>query len=97
MIERVVMIKLTDELATPEGRAGVASESVPMLQAVPGVVEVFAGTAAPGTEASWDVCLKVRFASFDDVEPYRVHPVHLAYRDWLAPKMTFLKAWNFEV
>lgn len=96
MVDRFVFLKLVDDLATDAGRAEVAAESARQLAAVPGVQGVVARVAADAaSQGSWDVSLVVSFASVDDVGPYLVHPAHVAYRDWLAPRMTFLKAWNF--
>lgn len=99
MVERIVLIKLNPDLSTPEGRADVAAQSRRDLLAVPGVRGVRAGVAADDTSArSWDVSLVVRFDAIADVEPYLRHPQHRAYVDeYLAPRMTFIKAWNFEV
>lgn len=97
MVERIVLVKLADEHTHDEARRAIAVHSVEALQAVPGVVAVWAGVPAdPASAGSWDLQISVRFASIDDVEPYRVHPLHLAYREYLDARMTFIKAWNFE-
>ena len=44
------------------------------------------------------ISIVVSFASLSDVEPYRVHPLHLEYVErYLGPRMTFKKVWNFEL
>jgi len=99
MVERYVMVKLREDLAHPAGRAEVAAHSRAALAAVPGVVAVRA--AHPADEATahgWDLSIVVSFASLSDVEPYRVHPLHLEYVErYLGPRMTFKKVWNFEL
>jgi hypothetical protein len=97
MIERVVMLKLKDELANEAGRSEVAAFSVVALREVPGVVDVVARVPADeASAASWDLMLRVGFASVVDVERYVDHPVHVRFvEDYLKPRITFRKAWNF--
>jgi hypothetical protein len=97
MILRTVLVKLTDEWATPEGRTAVAAFGAEALSAIPGVVGADGIVAADTASLlSWDVMLQVRFASLEDVEIYRVHPEHLAFlTDYLSPKATFKKVWNW--
>jgi hypothetical protein len=97
MVERFVPIKLVDALANPAGRAETAARSREALLAVPGVRDVRVGIAADeATAASWDLVLVVVFDRLEDVEPYRVHPLHVAYvEEFLAPRTAFRKAWNF--
>jgi hypothetical protein len=97
MIERVVVIKLKPELGDASARLKVAADSQQALAAIPGVVSVHTG-AATGDGADWDVMLSVRFAEADDIEPYRIHPLHRAYvDDYLKPRMSDIRAWNFQV
>ncbi len=98
MITRTVLVKLTDEWSTDAGRAAVAAHSAEALSAIPGVVSAEAGVPADdASRASWDVIFLVRFASMNDVEPYRVHPLHTSYlNDYLNPKAEVKKAWNWD-
>ena len=97
MVQRIVLIKLQAPFDKEEGRREVAVISHNLLPQVPGVTSVEVGTPAEEScEESWDLVLKVSFANIDAVEPYRVHPVHLEYRDAIADKMEVLKAWNFQ-
>lgn len=97
MITRTVLVKLTDQWSTDEGRAAVATHSQEALAAIPGVTAAQAMVPADEASlASWDVMFQVHFASFDDVEPYKVHPLHLSFlNDYLNPKAEVKKAWNW--
>jgi len=97
MFTRTVLVKLTDEWSSPEGRAAVADHSQNTLSTIPGVVSATA--LVPADKASldsWDLMLQIGFASLDDIEPYRVHPDHLAFlNDYLSPKAEIKKVWNW--
>ena len=95
-VERIVLIKLNDAAANPDERAAIAKETRRVFPKIPGVLSVDVSQADEAAQASWDLCLKVGFASVDDVPAYRVHPIHMAYvDDYLKPKLDCLKAWNF--
>ncbi len=98
MITRTVLVKLIDEWSTDSGRSEVAAHSKEALSAIPGVVSAEAGVPADdAARASWDVIFLVHFASMDDVEPYRVHPLHTSFlTDYLNPKAEIKKAWNWD-
>lgn len=98
MIDRYVFVKLTAEHANAAARAEVAAHTRAALAAVPGVQAVRVGVPADeAATASWDLSIVVSFARIEDVEPYRVHPLHRAYVDeYLAPRTVVIKAWNFD-
>jgi Stress responsive A/B Barrel Domain len=98
MIERVHLLKLKAEHATPRDRREVIDHALAVLPAVPGVLGVTAGVAADEeARKSWDIFLIVRFASLADVEPYRIHPEHRQFVDhFLAPRVEVKKGWNFD-
>ncbi len=96
MIERYVFIRLIDEHATDEGRRAVIEHTQRVLPAIPGVTGVQMSTPADDESAkAWDLGLVVRFDAIEDVDPYRVHPDHVAYLDFLEPRVAVKKAWNF--
>ena len=97
MITRTVLVKLNDEWSSVEGRAEIAAYSEQALADIPGVVSAQALVPSDDASlASWDLIFLVQFASMDDVEPYRVHPLHTAYlSDYLNPKAAVKKAWNW--
>ena len=97
MIQRIVLLKLEGSFTTAETRAEIAAYSRRVLLALPQVVAVNVGTPADEASAgSWDISLVLHFASTDDLEPFREHPDHRAYvDDYLKPKLTCIKAWNF--
>jgi hypothetical protein len=97
MIERIVLVKLADA-AVPDRRA-IADHCWGVLERMPGVEQVHVGRPADeSTAEAWDLVLVLRFAGFEDVESYRIHPDHRAYVDeYLKPRMEAITAWNFEV
>ena len=99
MIERIALVKLKADHATPEGRATVVRRAVVALRPIPGVLDVTAGVPADDASAkSWDVLIRTRFASPADVEAYRVHPDHRRFVDeFVEPRSDVRKAWSFEV
>ena len=99
MIERIVLIKLVDAHATPDGRAEVVRRTRDALPGLPGVRAVTVGIPTDEErESRWDICIRVRFTDIEDVEPYLLNPDHRAYvDDFLKPRMEVIKAWNFRV
>lgn len=99
MIHRIVLVKLTDEHATPTIQAEVVEHTRVALSGLPGVKGVAAGAPAdPKSAESWDLSIVVIFEAIDDVAPYLEHPQHRAYVDeYLRPRMECIKAWNFSV
>jgi len=99
MIERYVFIKLNAEHATDAGRAAVAAHTREVFPTIPGAAGVRVGIPADESALrSWDISIAVQFASAGDVEPYRQHPIHLAYvNEFLAERKEVLKAWSFDV
>jgi hypothetical protein len=99
MIDRIVLLQLTDDHADAAEVHAVAEHSLEVLGRLPGVVDVRVGTAADEATASqWHVSLLIRFSSAADLEPFRVHPDHRAYvDDFLRPRLEAITAFNFEV
>ena len=82
MIERVHLLKLKPEHATPRDRRDIVDHALAVLPAVPGVLGVTAGVAVDQeAQKSWDIFLVVRFASVEDIAAYRVHPEHRRFVD----------------
>ncbi len=98
MIERIVLIKLNDDLANDAGRAEIAAETTRRLREVPGPIGVKVGVPADDpAKASWDLSILVRFESLDDIPAYIADATHRAYvDDYMDGKVACLKAWNFE-
>ena len=99
MIQRIVLLKLDEEHATDSGRVSFAAHSREVLTALPGVLRVDGGIPADASSGeNWDISLVLKFASVDDLEPFRVHPDHRSYVDaYLKPKLALIKAWSFEI
>lgn len=98
MIERIHLLKLKAEDATPRGRREIIDRALAVLPAVPGVLGVSAGAPADAeSEKSWDIVIVVRFRSVQDIDAYRVHPEHRRFVDeFLAPRTEMKKGWNFD-
>jgi len=99
MVQRIALVKLTPDQATPEGRAAVAERALEALRPIPGVLAVTAGPPADEASAkSWDVLIMTRFATLADADAYRDHPEHRRFVDeFVAPRAAMRKAWSFEV
>ena len=99
MILRTVFVKLHDEWANERGRRTIATHAQKTLEALPGVVRAQVGFPADdATTSAWDLTFQVHFDRYEDVEPYRVHPDHLAFlNDYLSPKAVVKKVWNFQM
>jgi hypothetical protein len=99
MVERVAILKLLPEHATPEGRADVAHRALDALRPLPGVMSLTAGVPADEASlASWDVVITVRCATLADLEAYRAHPAHRRFvEEVVVPRSQVRKAWSFQV
>ena len=99
MIERIVLLQLTEEFRSDEALAEVVARSREVLPGLPGVLECHVGLSADErTAAEWHVALVLRFASADDIPPYAAHPDHREYVDaFLRPRIQAIAAHNFVV
>ncbi len=99
MFDRFVFAKLNEEWAGDEGVTAVLAEARRVLPSIPGVRCCRIGSPADAHAGKgWDVCFVLSFASLEDIESYRVHPIHQAFlNDFLEPKVEAKRAWNFSV
>ena len=99
MIQRIVLIKLSDDQATPAGRNAVMEHTKTVLTALPKVRNLTINTPSDDkNQQSWDVKITLHFDDMESLEEYRVHPTHRDYVDeFLGPQLAVIKAWNFEV
>jgi hypothetical protein len=97
VIRRFVFAKFNGSHSTPESRKEAIEATRDELPRIPGVTGVWVGAPCDaGSMAAWDLAIVVEFAQASDVEPYRIHPDHLAYLDQvLKPRVEVKKAWNF--
>jgi hypothetical protein len=97
MIERMVFVRLKKEHRTDERRAEIASHSQKTLQAVPQVRAIRVTTAVDDkTRQDWDILLAIHLDTIEDLEPFRLDPIHRNYVDnYLKPKVAQIKGWNF--
>jgi len=98
MIQRIVLIKLTEDLANDASRAEIGAETQRQLSGMPGPRAVVVATPAdPKSAGSWDLAVTLDFDAVEDVPTYLDHPVHRAYvDDYMRGKIECLKAWNFD-
>jgi hypothetical protein len=98
MIDRLVLVQLKEEFRTPEHVAEIASYSEDELRKVPLVRSIRAVAAAEEkTRQQWDLLLTIRLDGPENLEPFRVDPLHRTYVDsFLKPKLAQIQAWNFE-
>ena len=99
MIERVQLLKLRAEHATPEGRADIVEHALTVLAGLPGVLNMHAGVPADANASkSWDVFIALRFAALADVGPFSAHAEHRRFVDeFLGPRVEVEKSWSFEI
>lgn len=99
MIERVVLIKLSDQEANTVGREKVVNHARRVLPTIPGVLSLTVGTPADAESAkSWDISIVVRLTEASDVARFKDDPDRKAFfEQFLGVRMSFMKAWNFEV
>ena len=98
MIERVQLLKLKAEHATPEGRADVVEHALAVLGGLPGVIDVRAGVPADANSSkSWDVFIALRFAALTDVAASQSHAAYRRFADeFVTARVDVQKAWSFE-
>jgi len=98
MIERVQLLKLKAEHATPEGRADVVEHALALLSGLPGVLGVRAGVPADADASkSWDVFIALRFAALADVAASQSHAAYRRFADeFVTARVDVQKAWSFE-
>jgi hypothetical protein len=99
MVVRYVFAKLKTEHTSDAERRKTAKHSKATLLGIKGVKEVRVGVPADDKSATaWDLSIEIHFDRIEDVEPYRVDPVHKAYLDdYLGPRTEMKKAWNLEI
>jgi hypothetical protein len=95
VIERIVLLKLK-----PDFVAEVSAICARTEEALTGLPQVRAITASPAAEertaGAWDLCIRLRFDSLNDVAAYLPDPAHrLLVDEYLLPRVEKLKAFNF--
>ena len=87
---RIVLVRLL--AGAGDEAAGIVAAAREVFPTIPGVVDFEAGVASD----DWNVVLIVHFARIEDVEAYRVHPVHARFVEQeLKPRMERMEARNF--
>ena len=95
-IDRVVLIKLTDEardaVETAAARAGEVLSAIPQVRAF----EIWRGADAKSA-GDWDFGLHAQFDDLEAIETYINDPIHRQFVDQeLKPNLLVIKAWNFQ-
>ena len=98
MFDCFVFVKLKGQWSNQAGVDEVIAESRRVLPSLPGVLRLRAGRPADEHSGKgWDVCLVLGFATLEDIETYRVHPLHQAFlEEFLGPRVEAKRVWNFE-
>jgi hypothetical protein len=87
-LRHVVMFRFRPEV-TAEQRARLAEELRRLAAAIPEIATYTVGTDAGLAEGNWDFAVVGDFASTEDWETYRDHPVHQAViADHVRPLVT---------
>ena len=95
MIEHLVLFGLQPEVDEATLAEMVKATRVRLAE-IPGVVSVRAGTNVEAS-SEWPFFLSVEVASMDDLEAYRVHPLHVSYvEEVIKPNTTARMAVDFE-
>ena len=95
-IDRVVLVKLTDEardaVETAVRRADEVLSAIPQVRAF----EVWRGADAKSA-GDWDFGLHVHFDNIEAIAAYTDDPGHRQWVDQeLKPNLLVIKAWNFQ-
>ncbi|MBP0594709.1 Dabb family protein [Paraburkholderia sp. LEh10] len=65
--------------------------------AVPGIVHLEVGIAAPGLDSTYDVVLVADFTDKAALDGYQVHPAHQHVKAFLAPVREARQAVDYEI
>jgi len=98
MFHRIILLKLNNAYATDEGRSDMGLHSRRVLSDLNGVHSVRIGFPAdPASARSWDVSITLHFSSNDDFQSCLADPDYdYFFEEWLKPRISFIKAWNFK-
>ena len=77
MLQHIVLFKTNPGLA-PEIFDRIIADALQQLTTIPGVINLRAGTPLDES-VGWDIGLSMEFASREELEEYRKHPIHIAY------------------
>lgn len=75
MIKHIVMYKLNDP--TEENKNILVEKFMGMKGKIPCLLSIESGVDVVKSDRSFDVVLVCSYATLEDLETYRVHPVHL--------------------
>lgn len=81
MIKHIVMYKLKDP--TEQNKQQLVDKFLSMKGKIDVLVDINSGVDKVHSERSFDVVLECVFKSMQDLETYRVHPVHLPVMEYV--------------
>lgn len=73
MIDHVIMFKASQ--MTADGEAELF-EKLATLRQIPGVIDLAIGKNFGARSRGFDYCMRITFASRDDLDAYEAHPTH---------------------
>lgn len=98
MIDRYCFVRLTDDHATPAGRAAALAAIRDGLGDLPGLRRLTVGTPADDSAARWDLSIVARFADRDALAAALASPAWSAiFAELLPGRAVIIKTWNFAV
>ena len=79
MVTHVVMWKVKGQSAQEKkvNSVELVSALKSLTGKIPGLIDLEAGINGPASAAAWDVVLRTRHDSWEALDGYRVHPVHV--------------------
>lgn len=83
MLTHLVFFKLFDH---SRDAAEVRDRILALRGQIPQLRHLEAGVDVVRADRSWDVALLARFDDLAGLEAYSVHPAHVAFAEWLAPR-----------
>ncbi len=92
MITHVVLMKLADRADAPEAKRRLEA----LAAAIPAVRTLTVHLDTLGADGSSDLCLTTTHESADALRGYQGHPAHVAFLDWLRPRLTARAAVDYE-
>lgn len=81
MVKHIVMYKLSEP--TEENKQKLVDKFLSMKGKIDLLVNIESGVDKVRSERSFDVVLECVFRSMEDLEKYRVHPVHLPVMEYV--------------
>lgn len=97
MIRHIVMFRLREELPKKEILSEAKKRARSLQEAIPFIrnMEVYTG-AVGAPEGNYDIALICNFDSMAELEAYRDHPAHVAFRGYITPLRELRACFDYE-